>query len=260
MNKIIDDIIQHKKEVLDKRKRDLPLAEIKQRLPLLDHPREFLKVFAENFAIIAEMKKASPSQGLLRKDYHPLELARAFTEGGASAISVLTEEKYFCGDIYHLLLTHEITSLPVLRKDFIFDEYQIYESLFFGADAILLLASVLDDRQLSDFLQLAEELKLCPLVEVHSEGELERVLKLPVKLIGINNRNLNDFSVDKENSRRLRNLVPDGIFVIAESGIEQPEEIRQLKEEKFSGVLVGTSLMRAEDVFARVKNFREAVK
>jgi len=258
MNKIIADIIKQKQEILNKRKHDLPLSEIKQRLPLLDKPRSFFAALDGNFAVIAEMKRASPSAGLLRKNYHPIELAKIFTAAGAAAISVLTEEKYFQGDIYHLLLTHETTSLPVLRKDFIFDEYQIYESMFFGADAILLLASVLDDQRLRDYIQLAEEINLCPLVEVHSEQELERVLKLPVKIIGINNRDLSDFSVDKERARRLRQQIPKNIRVIAESGLAEPEELRQLKKEEFSGVLIGTTLMRAENIFQVLKNFCEA--
>lgn len=211
-------------------------------------------------AVIAELKKASPSKGLICPDFEQVYLkkAREYEAGGAAAISCLTEPKFFLGCDAFLAAAHQAVGLPVLRKDFTIDEYQIYEAKNIGASAVLLICSVLRDSRLGDYLALARELGLSALAEAHSEAEIERALAAGAEIIGVNNRNLKTFSVDTGNSLRLRQLVPQGTLFVAESGIASPQDTRALKAAGVDAVLVGEALMRAPDAAAFLRQIAEA--
>lgn len=199
--------------------------------------------------LIAEVKKASPSKGLIRPDFHPVEIARSYEAAGADCISVLTDEAYFQGSGEYLQAIRDAVQLPLLRKDFIIDERQIYEARLLGADAVLLIAAILDDAQLRDYLQIAASLGLDSLVEVHDDTELERVLGLgTAKLIGINNRNLKTFETTLQVTADLAKQVPAGITLISESGIQSSKDIQFLADCGAKGVLIGETFMRKLDV------------
>lgn len=215
--------------------------------------RGFHRALAEGrnraMGLIAEVKKASPSKGLIRADFHPVEIARSYEEAGADCISVLTDEAYFQGSGEYLQAIREAVQLPLLRKDFIIDERQIYEARLLGADAVLLIAAILDDAQLQDYLQLAASLGLDSLVEVHDHTELDRVLRLGnAELIGINNRNLKTFETTLQVTAELAKQMPSGITLISESGIQTAEDIQFLADCGAKGVLIGETFMRQPDV------------
>ena len=240
---ILDTIVARKKEEVAARKRQglpAPYAPIAP-------PRGFLRALtsAPGLAIIAEAKKASPSKGVIQPDFDPVRIARNYQQGGAQALSVLTDTDFFQGSLDFLPLVRAAVDLPVLRKDFLIDPIQIEEARVMGADAILLIAAILSPDQLRDFRLLAESYDMDVLVEVHDENELASALSAGSRLIGINNRNLNDFSVSLETTFRLRQLVPDHIPVVSESGIATVEDIRRLKAAGITAALVGESLMRA---------------
>jgi indole-3-glycerol phosphate synthase len=203
--------------------------------------------------IIAEVKRASPSQGLIREDFDPVRIAKDFAAHGASALSVLTEQRYFQGNLQYLERIRREVSLPLLRKDFIVDEYQVLEAKSFGADAVLLIAALLDLMLLRELKDQARDLSLDVLVEVHTEAELEKALKAKSGLIGINNRDLRTFEVKLETTERLMPLVPPGVVVVCESGIESLEQIRKLEELGVRRFLVGETLMRAPDPGAKLR-------
>jgi len=208
-------------------------------------------------SLIAEIKKASPSKGLIQKDFQPKSQAIAYQKAGASAISVLTDKKFFQGSNQVLIDVREVTELPVLRKEFIIDPIQIYQSFFIGADVILLIAAVLDQDQLNQFLAIASELNLEAIVEVHNLEELERVLNTSAKIIGINNRNLKTFNVDLKTTEKLVNHLKSSgrrndYYLIAESGIKTKADIDYLKELAVDGVLIGETLMKAADPEAKI--------
>ena len=198
-------------------------------------------------AIIAEVKKASPSKGLISRDFDYIKIAREYEEAGASAISVLTEPYFFKGSNDFLREISENVSIPILRKDFTIDEYMIYEAKLLGASAVLLIVSILDDAQLKKYLNLAHELGLSAIVETHDADEIKTALDAGAEIIGVNNRNLADFTVDIENSIRLRSLVGDDVVFISESGIKTKEDVTRLKENNVDAVLIGETLMRSED-------------
>jgi indole-3-glycerol phosphate synthase len=210
-------------------------------------PRGFIRALtsAPGVAIIAEAKKASPSKGVIQPDFDPVRIARNYREGGAHALSVLTDVDFFQGSLDYIPLVRDAVELPVLRKDFIIDPLQIEEARAFGADAILLIAAILDVQQLREYRLLAESLGMDVLVEVHDERELESALNAESRLIGINNRNLNDFSVSLETTFRLLRNIPPGIPVVSESGITSVEDMKRLKEAGVKAALIGESLMRA---------------
>jgi len=195
-------------------------------------------------AIIAEIKKASPSAGVISEDFDPIKKAIEYEAFGASALSILTEEDFFMGSVSYLKDVKKITNLPILRKDFMIDEYQIYESKLIGADCILLIASILSDQQIKDFINISQQLELDYLIEVHDENELHRVEHFEDALIGVNNRNLKTFEVDLDNSVRLRNAFKQKNIFIAESGIKSREDINYLKLNNIKVFLIGESLMR----------------
>lgn len=240
---ILDAIVARKKEeVAALRQRGLPTP-----MGPVEPPRGFIRALtsAPGLAIIAEAKKASPSKGVIQPDFDPVRIARNYHQGGAQAISVLTDVDFFQGSLEYIPLVRAAVPLPVLRKDFLIDPLQIEEAHAVGADAILLIAAILTTRQLREYRQQAESLGMDVLVEVHNEPELASALDAGSRLIGVNNRNLNDFSVSLETTFRLRRLVPDGIPVVSESGISTIEDIRRLKAAGVKAALIGESLMRA---------------
>ena len=205
------------------------------------------KIAAGKPAVIAEIKKASPSKGELRADFIPADIAQSYAEFGAACLSVLTDQQFFQGSIDYLKQARASCSLPVLRKDFIIDAYQVYESRVMGADCILLIAACLDDAQMKAFEAIAMSLDMAVLVEVHDEAELERALKLRTPLIGVNNRDLNTFEVSLDTTLRLMGKVPADRLLITESGISTLEDVRRLRAAKINAFLVGEAFMRADD-------------
>lgn len=204
------------------------------------------KISAGQSAVIAEIKKASPSKGLIRENFIPAEIAQSFEKGGAACLSVLTDIDFFQGCDAYLQEARSACQLPVLRKDFIIDPYQIYEARLIGADAILLIVACLSDAQLSEFSALADELSLDVLLEVHDEEELQRALKLPTRLIGINNRNLRTFATTLDTTINLLNQIPDDRIIVTESAIHLPEDVVLMRKHEVHAFLVGESFMRAE--------------
>lgn len=205
------------------------------------------KIEAKQPAVIAEIKKASPSKGVIREDFQPGTIAHSYENGGATCLSVLTDEDFFQGADVYLKEARAVTQLPVIRKDFIVDEYQVVESRVMGADCILLIAAALDFSQLRDLNELAQKIGMDVLVEVHNEAELEKVLTLPNRMIGINNRDLHTFKVNLDTTYRMLDRIPADKLVIAESGINSRADINNLLKKGVYGFLVGETLMRAED-------------
>lgn len=216
--------------------------------------REFrAALLARSPAIIAEIKKASPSKGTLREDFDPAALAREYEQGGAAAISVLTDEPFFQGSLAHLSLARDAVSLPALRKDFTLDEYHVVEAAANGADAILLIAAILDRREIRTLRALALQYGMAAVVEAHSEQEVKTALAAGADIIGVNNRDLRTFQVSLETSLRLAADIPDGVVKISESGIQTPDDIRRLADAGFSGFLVGESLLTSASPAAALR-------
>ena len=243
---ILQKIVANTKTNLVHKKAEFPLEKIQSSLENLKLPRGKFKdnISSKDEAIIAEIKKASPSAGIIKEDFDPIKIAMEYESFGASALSILTEEDFFMGSIEYLKDVKKITSLPILRKDFMIDEYQIYESKLIGADCILLIASILTDQQIEDFITIAKNLELDYLIEVHDENELKRVDRFEDALIGVNNRNLETFEVDLNNSARLRSSFRQNNIFIAESGIKSREDMNYLKMNNIKVFLIGESLMR----------------
>lgn len=256
---ILKKIVDYKRDELAAAKAATPLAVLKARLAdLEDAPRGFVRALAVACAsgrtpIIAEVKKGSPSKGIIRADFDPLAIAETYRQNSATCLSVLTDEHFFLGHTSFLALIREQVNLPLLRKDFIFDPYQIYEARAAGADAILLIAAMLDFPRLEDFAGLARELSLDILLEVHDQVELEMALRTDCRLIGINNRNLRTFVIDLATTERLAPLVPSGRMVVAESGIAERSDIIRLQKAGAKAFLVGESLMRETDIGAKLR-------
>tara|TARA_Y100001936_G_scaffold65961_1_gene64789 strand:- start:2205 stop:2957 length:753 start_codon:yes stop_codon:yes gene_type:complete len=243
---ILEEIVLKTREKVEENKLEAPLKEIKKSLEKLSLPRSNFKnnITLKDEAIIAEIKKASPSAGIISENFNPVEKAKEYEAFGASALSILTEEQFFMGSIDHLKAVKKETSLPILRKDFIIDKYQIYESKLIGADCILLIASILSDEQIKEYIEIIKILELDYIIEVHDEEELKRAECFEDALIGVNNRNLKTFEVDLENSVRLRNLFKQKNIFVAESGIKSKEDMDYLKLNNIKVFLIGESLMR----------------
>ena len=243
---ILQKIVANTKANLVLKKAEFPLEKIQGSLENLKLPRGKFKDHISNKdeAIIAEIKKASPSAGVIKEDFDPTKIAMDYESFGASALSILTEEDFFMGSVEYLKEVKKITSLPILRKDFMIDEYQIYESKLIGADCILLIASILTDQEIEDFINIAKKLELDYLIEVHDENELKRVEHFEDALIGVNNRNLETFEVDLNNSVRLKHTFRQKNIFIAESGIKSREDMDYLKMNSIKVFLIGESLMR----------------
>ncbi|MFC3813432.1 indole-3-glycerol phosphate synthase TrpC [Lysobacter sp. GCM10012299] len=252
MSDILDTILVRKAEEIQQRSRVRPLAEMRARALQQPPTRGFVKAIrsrhaAGEAAVIAEVKKASPSKGLIRKDFHPADIARSYEAGGAACLSVLTDVDFFQGSNLFLGEARGACSLPVLRKDFTIDPYQVYEARAIGADCILLIVAALEDGPLVEMANLAMELEMDVLVEVHDIDELERALQTDCELIGVNNRNLRTFEVSLDTTLELRNAVPRDRTLVTESGIATREDVARMREAGIQTFLVGESFMRETD-------------
>jgi indole-3-glycerol phosphate synthase len=258
---ILEEIFAYKRIEIAQRKQEKPIIELESEIRKNLPPVDFLEVLKNRShpALIAEIKRRSPSRGLLSADFDPLNLARIYQENGAAALSILTDEHFFGGSLDILrrvseqILSENKPRLPLLQKDFIFDTYQVYEARTCGADAILLIAASLDEGLLRDLNRLSLELCMTPLIEVHNANELLKVLRIHPRLIGINNRNLRDFNVNLETIDSLRPAIPPDIFLVAESGIHTIEDVRHLEGIGVNAILVGEALVTARDIPAQVR-------
>ena len=245
---ILDEIVAKTKSKLEGKKQGVSLEELSSKIDFENLKETNFKKSLQNKteAIIAEIKKASPSAGIISDNFDPVLKSKEYESFGASALSILTEEDYFLGNIQYLIDVKATTSLPILRKDFIVDEYQIYESKLIGADCILLIASILNDEELKNFSETAERLKLDYIIEVHDVEELQRVKHFSNAIIGVNNRNLKTFDVDINNSVELKNFFEGENIFIAESGIKSKKDIEYLQQHNINVFLIGESLMKGD--------------
>jgi indole-3-glycerol phosphate synthase len=257
MNNILPTIIERTKHRIQIRKNKLPLEAIKEKIFTLPLARNFSAVLEDkqNLNLICEVKKASPSKGLILKDYDPVKIAKIYEESGAKAISVLTESDFFLGSLNDLKNVKNNTRVPILRKDFIIDTYQMYESRYFGADCVLLIARILEKKELINLMELSKNLNLCYLVEIHSKNDLKKALECEAENIGINNRNLDSLKVDIKTSLSLFPLIPADKRVVSESGIKGPKEINLLKACGINSFLIGESLLTSPDIKGKIKEF-----
>jgi indole-3-glycerol phosphate synthase len=246
---ILDDIVAAKRAELAVQKQTVSLSQLQDMALFHATPLPFLRTLREwpGRTIIAEVKKASPSKGIIRADFEPLSLARTYATSGAAALSVLTERQFFQGSLDFLPLIRAQVALPLLRKDFLFDPYQVYEARAFGASAILLIVAILSDGQLTELSALARTLELDCLIEVHDEAELRRALACGVQLLGINNRDLRTFHTTIETSERLLRLVPPDVTVVSESGLSRSEQLSRLEAQGARAFLIGETFMAAPD-------------
>ena len=263
MSDILDRILARKVEEIAERSARTPLAELVARCSDLADTRGFAaaiesRIDAGQPAVIAEVKKASPSKGVIRAEFDPAAIARSYEKGGAACLSVLTDADFFQGSEAYLKQARAVCALPVLRKDFTIDPYQVYEARAIGADCILLIVAALDDERLLELSLLAAELDLDVLVEVHDEDELERALEVPAPLIGVNNRNLRSFEVSLETTLRLRARVPAERLLVTESGIATRADVARLRAAGVDSFLVGETFMRASDPGTALRELFEA--
>ncbi len=246
---ILDEIAAYTKQRIEAAKQDISNEEIRQQA--YEMPKgnfAFEKALRKSdIAFICECKKASPSKGLIEPNFQYLEIAREYEEAGADCISVLTEPKWFLGHDDYLRQIAAAVNIPCLRKDFTIDEYMIYQAKILGASAILLICSILNENDILRYIKICDELGLSALVEAHDENEIRTALNVGARIIGVNNRNLKNFTVDTGNSRRLRNLVPDNVIFVSESGVQSAEDIRILRDSGVNAVLIGETLMRAKN-------------
>ena len=254
MNSVLQKIVRHKRTEIEHRKSNTPLAQLEQQLGSAPAPRDFLSPLQQpGVRLIAEVKKASPSAGIIREDFNPVDIASAYSDSGAACVSVLTDEEFFQGSLDYLISIRKEVEIPILRKDFILDPYQVIEARAAGADAVLLIAECLDPEDLKRLHQLIEELGMIALVELYDEANLQAVLDCHPKLVGVNNRDLNDFSVNLNHSIQLRQKVPSSVCFVSESGIYTPEDVQQLESAGVDAMLVGESLMKSPEIATAVR-------
>lgn len=255
---ILDQLADHARERTALAKQKLPSETIRQQaLSLPKGNFAFESALKKpGISFICECKKASPSKGMIAPEFPCLQIAKEYEAAGADAISVLTEPKWFLGSDEYLKEIGSAVRIPCLRKDFTVDEYMIFEARLLGASAVLLICSILSERQIKDYIGICEELGLSALVEAHDEREVEMALNAGARIIGVNNRNLKDFSVDTGNSRRLRELIPAEALFVSESGVKSAEDVRKLREIGADAVLIGETLMRAADKKAKLAELR----
>lgn len=255
---ILDNLAAHARERVEAAKNNISLEEIKRqalRLPKGDF--SFEKALKKpDLSFICECKKASPSKGLIAPDFPYLKIAQEYQAAGADCISVLTEPKWFLGSEKYLREIASKVSIPCLRKDFTVDEYMIYEAKLLGASAVLLIAAILSEEQLREYKGVCDELGLSALVEAHNEAEVKAAINAGARIIGVNNRNLKDFTVDTENSRHLRNIIPNDILFVSESGVKTADDVQSLREIGADAVLIGETLMKAEDKKQKLNELR----
>lgn len=259
---ILGEIVEKRKIQLEREKAAADFETVKRAAEKLDRQCiSFKSALAkpDRLSVISEVKKASPSKGLIQPNFDPVKIAKEYENCGADAVSCLTEEHYFQGSSEYFKLTRQAINLPMIRKDFIIDEYQIYEARLMGADAILLIAAVLDDEKLKRFGETARSLGLDILAETHDESELERVLALDFDIIGINNRNLKTFEVTLETTARLAGMIPEGKVIVSESGIRDNADMKTVRSYRADAVLIGETLMRSGNIGATLTALRENV-
>lgn len=259
---ILDEIVEYKRDVVDLAKKNRPIEYLHDKIETAAPSRYLIDAMSgtDKFCFICEIKKASPSRGIIQPDFNPTAQANLYEQGGASAISVLTDEKYFQGKLEYIKAIKESVKLPVLRKDFIIDAYQIYESKAAGADLILLIARILSKEQINEYYQIAEQLHLEVLIEIADAKDVEKLPPFPKKaILGINNRNLHTFEVNLHNSINLKPLLPHNIPAISESGIFNVEDCKLLFDHGFKGALIGESLMRSESPVAMLRQMKMGV-
>ena len=262
-NNILEEIVWYKEVEVERMRDRLPLMELQQQVKDVAPPKDFLAALRNgktNPALIAEVKKASPSKGVIRTDFNPVAIAKSYEKGGASCLSVLTDEKFFQGSFNNLSLVRKEVDLPLLCKEFVIYPYQIYFARAKGADAVLLIAAVLEDKDLNYFIKITKALGMTPLIEVHTLAELDRVLAIAgAELIGINNRNLEDFSVTLQTTQdilaaRKEILEQRDILIVSESGLHTPEDLNTVKQAGAKAVLIGESLVKQENIEQAVSN------
>ena len=255
---ILDQLADYARQRVEEAKRQTPLAEIKrQALALPKGDFRFEKALTKpGLSFICECKKASPSKGLIAADFPYLQIAKEYEAAGADAISVLTEPKWFLGSDRYLKEIASAVSTPCLRKDFTVDDYMIYQAKLLGSSAVLLICAILDDAQLREYLALCDGLGLSALVEAHDEAEVDRALSARARILGVNNRDLKNFTVDTENSRRLRARIPEDVLFVSESGVRTAEDVARLAAIGADAVLIGETLMRAPDKTAKLQELK----
>lgn len=256
---ILDEIAAYTKERVAQEKEKVSLEEIKERAQSMEITDDFpfeKALRQEYISFICEVKKASPSKGLIASDFPYVEIAKDYEQAGAAAISVLTEPKYFQGCNEYLQEISENVKIPLLRKDFTVDEYMIYEAKTIGASAILLICAILSDKQLKQYIEIAHSLGLSALVEAHTAEEVQRALQAGARIVGVNNRDLQTFHVDITTSVKLRELVPENIIYVSESGMKTPQDIATLRSNQTDAVLIGETLMRSENKAEELKKLR----
>jgi indole-3-glycerol phosphate synthase len=251
---ILDQIVEKRRESIAHRKRVLPDVALKIAVEKGDPPRDFVAALSRDaYNVIAEMKKASPSLGMIREDYAPAALAAEVEVAGAAALSVLTEEDFFSGSLADLKAARKVTHIPVLRKDFIIDPWQVWEARAAGADSFLLIAAILNDATLRELLELGRSLKMEPLVEVHSREELNHVIAVGARIIGVNNRDLRDFKVRIETSLELVEAIPEDCIAVSESGLHSHDDLSRLRLAGFDAFLIGEHLMKSANPAAQLR-------
>ena len=255
---ILDRLAAHARERVMLAKQNISLEEIRERALALPHGEfAFEKALKkDDIAFICECKKASPSKGVIAEDFPYLQIAKEYESAGADGISVLTEPKWFLGDDRYLQEIARTVGIPCLRKDFTVDEYMIYEAKCLGASAVLLICSILSEQQIKAYIKICDTLGLSALVEAHDEAEVKTALRCGARIVGVNNRNLKDFSVDTENSKRLRKLIPGDVVFVSESGVKTPEDVQLLREIGADAALIGETLMRAADKRQKLNELR----
>lgn len=253
---ILDDIIEHKNKELLEAKSDLSLEDLKSRISDISPALDFIKLNKNHKGtkIISEVKKASPSKGVIREDFDHLSIAKQYIDWGAFAISILTDKKFFQGDLEFLSDIRKISDIPLLRKDFTIDPYHIYEARYYGADVILLIVAALELEEIVEFQQIAKSLGMCSIIEVHTESELEVALEANSEIIGINNRDLKTFNVSLDTCINLSKLIPDDVIVIGESGISTRDDINRLNQVGIDTFLIGETLMKDDNPGEKLKS------
>ena len=259
---ILDDLAAATRKRVEAKKKEIPFEQVRaQAIELAKQEESFTFPFErvvakDDISFICEVKKASPSKGIIAEDFPYLEIAKEYEQAGADCISVLTETDYFLGKDKYLREINDVVNIPTIRKDFIIDEYMIYEAKLLGASCVLLIAALLDTETMKEYIRICDRLGLSALVEAHDEEEIRSSVASGARMIGVNNRNLKDFTVDIHNSGRLRSLVPKDILFVAESGIKTAEDIRALREDGVNAVLIGETLMRSTDKAAMLASLK----
>ena len=258
---ILDQLADHARHRVAEAKKEVPLEALKRQASAAEKGQFVFEnaIKKAKMAFICECKKASPSKGVIAQDFPYLQIAKEYEAAGADCISVLTEPKWFLGRDEYLREIAAAVSIPCLRKDFVVDEYMIYEAKLLGASAVLLICSILSEEEIGKYIGICDELGLSALVEAHDETEVATALRAGARLIGVNNRNLKDFSVNMDNCQRLRDLIPREVIFVAESGVKDASDVARLREIGADAVLIGEALMRAEDKKARLAELRGAV-